>query len=128
MRPRVTLASAVLVFVSLAGSISALAHHNPKPMYESTSIMLTGTDDRVRSGPILTRVISVAVKTDSGAVQQWHAEFIPPAEMMRAGWAKETIRSGDQVTLTGLPGKHAQHIMWLQSLVTADGRKLSRQH
>jgi hypothetical protein len=126
MRPRV-LASAVLLFVSLAGSISALAHHNPKPMYESTSIMLTGTVTEFEwANPH--SIISVAVKTDSGAVQQWHAEFIPPAEMMRAGWAKETIRSGDQVTLTGLPGKHAQHIMWLQSLVTADGRKLSRQH
>ncbi len=126
MRPGV-LASAVLLFVSLAVSISALAHHNPKPMYESTSIMLTGTVTEFEwANPH--SIISVAVKTDSGAVQQWHAEFIPPAEMMRAGWAKETIRSGDQVTLTGLPGKHAQHIMWLQSLVTADGRKLSRQH
>jgi hypothetical protein len=125
MSPRL-LASAVLLFGSLAVSSSASAHHNPKPMYESTSIMLTGTVTEFEwANPH--SIISIAVKTDSGAVQQWHAEFIPPAEMMRAGWAKETIHSGDQVTLTGLPGKHAQHIMWLQSLVTADGRKLSRQ-
>jgi len=96
-------------------------------MYESTSIMLTGTVTEFEwANPH--SIIAIAVKTDSGATQKWEAEFLPPAEMIRAGWTKETIHSGDQVTLTGLPGRHAQHILWLQSLVTADGRKLTRQH
>jgi hypothetical protein len=124
MRTRI-LAFAVLVFVGLMVSTSASAHHNSKPMYESTSIMLTGTITEYEwSNPH--SIISIAVMNDRGGVDEWHAEFLPPSEMTRLGWAKDSLRAGDRVTMTGRPGKHAQHIMWLQSLVTPDGRKLSR--
>jgi hypothetical protein len=122
MRARLLVAAVVL-----AGSlaVSASAHHNPKPMYEANSVMLTGTVTEYEfANPH--SIISVAVKTDGGAVEQWHAEFLPPAEMVRAGWSRETLKPGDQITMTGRPGRHAQHIMWLESLVTPDGRKLGR--
>jgi hypothetical protein len=113
----------ILVVLKVSGSVSA--HHNPKPMYESSSIMLTGTITEYEwANPH--SIISIAVQTDGGAVQEWHAEFLPPSDMVRAGWTKETLKPGDRVTMTGLPGKHAQHILWLQSLVTPDGRKLTR--
>jgi len=118
----------VVVFLllgSLAVSRSASAHHNPKPMYEKNNIMLTGTVTEYEfANPH--SIISIAVKTDSGTTEEWHAEFLPPSEMLRAGWTKETLKPGDQVTMTGLPGRHAQHIMWLETLVTPDGRKLGR--
>lgn len=124
MRARL-LAFAVLVFAELAVSSAASAHHNPKPMYENTSIMLTGTITEYEWANPHT-IISIAVMNNRGGVDEWHAEFLPPSDLTRLGWAKDTLRPGDQVTMTGLPGKHAQHIMWLQSLVTPDGRKLSR--
>jgi hypothetical protein len=71
-------------------------------------------------------VLSVAVKDDKGKVEEWHAEILPPSEMLRAGWNKESVKPGDEVTLTGRPGKYAQRIMWLEYLVTPDGRKLGR--
>jgi hypothetical protein len=46
--------------------------------------------------------------------------------MIRAGWTKESVKPGDEVTLTGRPGKYSQHIIWLESLVTPDGKKLGR--
>ncbi len=94
-------------------------------MYEANNIMLMGTVTEYEfANPH--SIISVAVKTDSGAVEEWHAEFLPPSEMIRAGWSKETLKPGDQVAMTGRPGRHAQHIMWLETLVTPDGRKLGR--
>jgi hypothetical protein len=124
MRSRLLVAVFLLVG-SLAVSRSALAHHNPKPMYEANDVMLMGTVTEYEfANPH--SIISVAVKTDNGAVEEWHAEFLPPAEMIRAGWTRETLKPGDQVTMTGRPGRHAQHIMWLETLVTPDGRKLGR--
>ena len=38
----------------------------------------------------------------------------------------KTVEPGDGVTVTGRPGKYEQHIMWLEYLVTSDGRKLGR--
>jgi len=124
MRPRL-LIFAFLLVGSLAVSGSASAHHNSRPMYEANNIMLTGTVTEYEfANPH--SIISIAVKTDSGAIEEWHAEFLPPADMARAGWNRETLKPGDQVTMTGRPGRHAQHIMWLVSLVTPDGRKLGR--
>jgi hypothetical protein len=124
MRARLLILAALLVG-ALTVSGSASAHHNSKPMYEPKSVVVEGTVTEYEwANPH--SIISVAVKTDKGAVELWHAEFLPPVEMMRAGWTKETIKPGDQVTMTGRPGRHAQHIMWLESLVTADGKKLGR--
>jgi hypothetical protein len=119
------LISAVLLLSVLIVSGSASAHHNPTAMYEPESVVLMGTVTQYEwSNPH--SIISVAVKTDKGTVEQWHAEFLAPADMIRDGWTKETIKPGDQVTMTGRPGRHAQHIMWLQSLVTAEGQKIAR--
>ena len=119
------LSVALLLAGMLVVSGSALAHHNPKPMYEASNIMLTGTVTEYEfANPH--SIISIAVKTDSGATEEWHAEFLPPSDMIRAGWSKETLKPGDQVTMTGRPGRHAQRIMWLETLVTPDGRKLGR--
>jgi Family of unknown function (DUF6152) len=124
MRARRLISVALLVsFLTVSGLASA--HHNATSIYEPKSIILSGTVTQYEwANPH--SIISVAVTTNKGTVEQWHGEFLPPAEMVRAGWSKETIKPGDQVTMTGRPGRHAQRIMWLESLVTADGRKLSR--
>lgn len=125
MKVRLLALAAALLLVVLLSPNLASAHHNPKPMYERTSIMLTGTVTQYEwANPH--SIISIAVPNNSGGVDEWHAEFLPPSDMIRSGWTRETLRPGDKVTITGLPGKHAQRIIWLQSLVTPDGRKLSR--
>lgn len=113
----------LVAVVAFSGSV--WAHHNPKPMYESNTISLMGTVTEYEwANPH--SIISVAVMNGKGGVDEWHAEFLPPSEMTRAGWTKETLKRGDRVTMIGRPGKHAQRIMWLQALVTPDGRKLGR--
>lgn len=109
----------------LALSSVSWAHHASRQVYEGKSITLMGVvTDYEWANPH--SVLSVAVKDDKGKVEEWHAEILPPTEMLRAGWNKESVRPGDEVTLTGRPGRYAQHIMWLEYLVTPDGRKLGR--
>jgi hypothetical protein len=120
---------AKVLLLVIAGSFtftsSLWAHHASGQVYEGKSITLKGTVTGYEwSNPH--SILSVAVKDDNGKVDQWHAEILPPAEMLRAGWTKESLRPGDEVTITGRPGKYEQHIMWLQYLVTSDGRKLGR--
>ena len=40
-------------------------------------------------------ILSVAVKDEKG-VQQWHAEILPPTEMLR-GRVDKSVRPGDEV-------------------------------
>lgn len=115
----------LLVLTVLVVSGPLWAHHNPQPMYERTSITLMGTITEYEwANPH--SIISFAVDNGRGGVEEWHAEFLPPSEMTRAGWTKETLKPGDRVTVVGRPGRHAQRILWLQLVVTPDGRTLGR--
>jgi uncharacterized protein DUF6152 len=116
-------ATVIAGFLALAGPLPA--HHAARTVYESRSVTLKGIVTNYEwSNPHA--IVSITVRTDNGNVEEWHAEILPPAEMTQAGWTKETIKPGDQVTLTGRPGKNSQHIMWLEYLLTPDGRKLGR--
>jgi hypothetical protein len=115
--------ASVAAFLTFAVSVSA--HHAARAVYENRSITLQGTVIGFEwSNPH--SILSVAVKNDKGASDLWHAELLAPREMERAGWTRETVKPGDEVTVTGRPGKYAQHILWLESLQTQDGKKLDR--
>ncbi len=120
----------VLMVLALATCGAALsvpvqAHHAVGSVYESKDITVKGVVTNLEwVNPH--SILAVDVKNASGGVEQWYAEILPPAEMARAGWTKNSIKPGDEVTLTGRPGKNSQKILWLQYLVTADGRKLGR--
>ena len=115
----------VPVIVGLITCSTSWAHHASRQVYEGKSITLMGVvTDYEWANPH--SVLSVAIKDDKGKVEEWHAEILPPTEMLRAGWTKESLKPGDEVTLTGRPGKYAQHILWLEYLVTPEGKKLSR--
>ena len=115
----------LVTVVALTFSGAAWAHHAARQVYEGKSITLMGVvTDYEWANPH--SVLSVAVKDNQGKVEEWHAEILPPTEMLRAGWTKESVKPGDEVTLTGRPGKYSQRILWLESLVTSDGKKLGR--
>jgi hypothetical protein len=118
-----------ILILAIAGSLAfsglLSAHHGSRQVYQGKSITLRGVVTGYEwANPH--SILSVAVKDDTGKVDQWHAEILPPAEMVRAGWNKDSLNAGDEVTVTGRPGKYEQHIMWLEYLVTSDGRKLGR--
>jgi Family of unknown function (DUF6152) len=114
-----------LLACCFAFSASLQAHHAARQVYEVKTIILMGVvTDYEWANPH--SVLSIAVKDNRGKIEEWHAEILPPSEMLRAGWNKESVKPGDEVTLTGRPGRYSQHIMWLEYLVTPDGRKLGR--
>jgi len=125
VKAKVLMLAPVVAASFFAFSSASWAHHASRQVYEGKSIMLMGVvTDYEWANPH--SVLSIAVKDNQGKVEEWHAEILPPSEMLRAGWTKESLKPGDEVTMTGRPGKYEQHIMWLEYLVTSDGRKLGR--
>lgn len=101
-----------------------LAHH-AQVQYEPKTVTLKGTVIRFEwANPHC--ILAVAVKNDNDNLEDWYAEILAPGQMSRAGWTRESVKPGDQVTLVGHPGKKGEHIMWLEYLVMPDGRKLGR--
>jgi hypothetical protein len=124
MRDKLLACVAVLVCGLLLVTAPLSAHHASRAVYENNSITLMGTVTSYEwSNPHI--IVSIQVKGKKGN-EEWHAEVLPPVQATAAGWSKESIKPGDQVTLIGHAGRNAQHILLLEELVTSDGRTLSR--
>lgn len=67
------------------------------------------------------------VKDDKGNVQHWDSEFAPTPLMMKnvhVGWSKESIKPGDQVTITCNPHKLSTANVCLCKELIINGKKL----
>jgi hypothetical protein len=69
--------------------------------------------------------IFLDVKDDKGQVMNWAIETLAPAVLKRAGWNRETLHAGDQVTLTFVPSKKGTPVGMLRKAVLPDGKELS---
>jgi len=67
------------------------------------------------------------VKDEKGQVQHWGSEFGPTPMMMKnmkAGWSRESIKAGDQVTITCNPHKQAGANVCLCKKLVINGKEL----
>jgi len=114
----------VACFLAISGPLLLLAHHG-QGAYEGKTVTLNGTVTKFEwTNPHC--ILTIAVKNDQNGTENWYAEFLPPSQMSRSGWDRDVIKMGDQVTMTGRPGKKGEHILYLQTLLLPDGRKLDR--
>ena len=64
------------------------------------------------------------VKAEDGTIEHWSAECLPPNGLYRQGWRKDSIKAGEEITVTGFKAKDGSTYMWTQTITTADGRRL----
>jgi len=70
-------------------------------------------------------LITFSVAGAEGGSEEWTAETAGPVILVRAGWAKTTLKVGDRVTIVGQPAKNGSRTMLLQRVIFADGRELT---
>lgn len=51
-------------------------------------------------------LLNFDMKDDSGVVQHWHVEMYNPIYMERAGWTREILKAGDEITISFHPTKN----------------------
>lgn len=114
-----------LATVLSASPASLFAHHG-QVQYERKSITLQGRVTKLEwNNPHV--ILWLEVKNEKSAIEEWHLEILPLESMRRAGWAPDSVKPGDEVSVTGRPGKGGERIMWLETLTTSDGRRLGRE-
>ena len=64
------------------------------------------------------------VKDAAGAITVWNFEFGSPNHLFRAGWNRNTVKEGDQITVEGWAAKDGTHLAQTRQVVLADGRKV----
>jgi hypothetical protein len=68
--------------------------------------------------------IFVDVKDANGKVVNWAIETLAPAVLKRAGWSRETLHAGDEVTITFAPSKRGTPVGIVRKIVLPDGKEL----
>ena len=103
---------------------AALAHHSFAAEFDSTKpVTVKG---------VVTKMdwvnphshLRFDVKAEDGTMEHWSAECLPPNGLYRQGWRKDSIKVGEEVTVTGFRAKDGATYMWTQTITTADGRRL----
>ena len=117
--PRLAAATA---FVIAAGTAAVTAHHSAAA-YIDTSIEITGAriTNVVWANPHT--IISFEV-TDGERAGTWSAEAGSPSAQTRMGWNRNSLRPGDQVTVSLFPARNGAKVGRLSHIVLADGREL----
>jgi hypothetical protein len=100
------------------------AHHGAAAYDMAKSVTLKGTVTKwLWANPHV--VLQFDVTDDHGQVVQWSAETENPSSMVHYGYTKESIKPGDQVTVTMVPAKNGKPFGRIQAVVLPNGQKLS---
>jgi len=93
-------------FAATAGAV--LAHHGDAGRFEEATVTMTGTVVALQLINPHSSII-LDIPDESGSPVRWQAEFGSPAQLARNfGWNRNTLKAGDQITITGRPLKSGQ--------------------
>jgi hypothetical protein len=108
----------------LLGALPAPAHHAFAAEYDvNKPVKVSGTVSKVEWTNPHSRVY-VDVKDAKGVVTNWNFEIGSPNHLFRAGWNRNTVKEGDQVTMEGYSAKDGSHMAQTRAVTLSDGRKV----
>jgi Family of unknown function (DUF6152) len=107
----------------LMDSSLMLAHHGAAAydMAKLTTVKGTVTDYEFVNPHV---EINIEVKDDKGSVEKWRAEVNTPNILARGGWNKNSLKSGDQITVVGYRAKNGLNMLRVQKVVLSNGQEL----
>lgn len=115
-----------LVMGLLMGCGSVFAHHGTNASYDtSQTVTVKGTVvEFVMRNPH--GQLWIDAKDDKGTVVRWGFELHSILLMRRAGWTRETLKAGDEVTVTANPSRAGTPIGVMQTVTLANGKEYFR--
>lgn len=113
----------VAVILLLAGAV--YAHHAMASFDMTHSMTVKGTVTSFEwTNPHV--YIYVDVKDDKGATEKWSVEMASTGMLSRAGWRRDTVKPGDEITVIGNRAKDGRPFIHLSKLVFANGQELGQ--
>ena len=114
-------------------AIAALAppsfgHHGSNIVYDLTqSVTVTGTVTEFQFvNPHVQLLFDVG--GDDGAVVGWLAGLPSTIRLDAEGWTRETLKPGDEVTVTGAPARNGAPSLWVEQILLNGEPLLERKY
>ena len=94
----------------LLAAMPVFAHHSFAAQYDETALVtLTGKVTKMTwRNPHV--ILNVDVKGESGQVANWQMEMGSPNILMQQGWKLDSLKPGDQVTVSGFRAKDGSNL------------------
>jgi len=121
--------AAAIVFVASAGlltvaALPAAAHHSFAAEYDSAKpITLHGAVIRVEWTNPHARFY-VEVKDADGKASTWNLELASPNVLVRQGWTRQSLRIGDEITVSGSMAKDGSKMANAREVTLASGKRV----
>ena len=113
----------LLVAGMLAAQSSLFAHHGNAAYDDKAPVSIKGTvTDFLWVNPHVQ--VFVDVKNDRGETVHWGCETVSPSKLFRSGWTRDSLKIGDQVTITVYPAKSHAPVGLIRKVVLANGKEL----
>ncbi len=113
----------LLLAVALASAPAPLPAHHAWPVNNKKLVTVKGTVmnfDWANPHPMIT----LSVRSDSGAMEEWKVGGPALNRMEANGWTKTTLKPGDVITGIGYQYTDGQKIIRLERVILADGKEL----
>ena len=114
----------LLGVVLLSVSVPIFAHHGAASYDISKMTTLKGTVTSIRwVNPHAE--IDIEVNDATAKTQKYIVESVSPLGLSRNGWTKDSLKPGDQISVTGNLSKNGTHILRLKKIVFPTGKELT---
>jgi hypothetical protein len=113
-----------LGLVLVLGAARGSAHHAFSPVYDAKrSATVSGVVVEFRFvNPHA--MLTLDVKDDAGKLARWTVEFAGQLNLAEIGWTRDSLKPGEQITVTGNPTHVVSHQMAFVRIVKTDGTVL----
>lgn len=124
MMYRVIAVLVIVMAVALLGSSRLSAHHSLASQFdEGKPLTLQGVITKVEwVNPHVW--VYIDVKDNSGAVEQWALETLPPATLRKGGLRSDMLGKGETVTVLAYRARNEAKLAFLRKITFADGREV----
>jgi len=107
--------------IILAGNLASAHHGRAAYGQEEVTLAATVTEFKFINPHVQ---VYFDVTGEDGELQHWQGEMTAPNKMARGGWTKQTLKPGDEITISGRQARNGGHSVVINEIIMPNGESI----